>query len=123
MMRYAVIAVGAVLLMGGRHASSPHFALTLEHSAQGWKANCDTGCAWREVSMSCGGCEVRLSSLGIDRAGTPEISRGGFAFTLSDSAGGWQAKDVRGTRWATLSYACPQAVCRARIDETGVRGN
>lgn len=129
MSRYAIMATAALALLAGFRANSPrtsptgeHFALILEHSAQGWKATCDTGCVWREVSMSCGGCDVRLSSSGIGRAGAPEVALRGFAFTLSDSASGWQAKAARGVRWATLSFSCPQAVCRAEIDETGVRG-
>ncbi len=122
MTRYHVLALVtafAVSACGAPH----HFSLVLEHSATGWSANCEVGCAWKAVSMQCGGCEVRLTSVGIVRASVPDDKRGSFAFTLADSSNGWSAKAVRGSRWLTLGFGCPQAVCRARIDEAGVSGS
>ena len=98
-----------------------HFSLVLEHSAQGWKASCDVGCRWRELTMSCGGCEVRLTSVGVGPVGSSKVEEGTFAFTLTDAGSGWQAKSVRGAYWLALSWGCPETTCRARIDEAGVR--
>jgi hypothetical protein len=98
-----------------------HFSLVLEHSAQGWRATCDVGCRWREVTMSCGGCEVRLTSIGVGPASSFEPEDATFAFTLSDAGSGWEAKSGRGVYWLGLSHSCPQTTCRARMDEAGVR--
>ena len=126
MSRYFAIAVASVLCMAGTNRSAApapgHFSLLLEHSAQAWKASCDVGCRWREVTLSCAGCEVRLTSIGIGPASSTEDKPVTFAFTLADSGSGWQAKALRGAKWITLGFQCPQATCRARIDEVGVRG-
>jgi hypothetical protein len=98
-----------------------HFSLVLEHSAQGWRANCDVGCRWRELTMSCGGCEVRLTSIGVGPASSFDPQDATFAFTLSDAGSGWEAKSGRGVYWLALSSSCGQTTCRARLDETGVR--
>lgn len=100
-----------------------HFSLILEHSSQGWRASCETGCRWREVTLDCAGCEVLLTSVGIGPANDPAQDLGTFAFTLADSSSGWSAKAVRGSHWLTLGFGCPQAVCRTRIDEAGVSGS
>jgi len=130
MSRYLMLTLASALSLAGWTARptpaaarvANHFSLVLEHSAQGWRARCDTGCRWAEVSFSCGGCEVRLTSLGMTAVSTPEEVPGTFAFTLTDSGSGWAAKSLRGAGWITLSYWCPQVACRARIDETGVLG-
>jgi len=98
-----------------------HFSIVLEHSAQGWRASCEAGCRWREVTMSCGGCEVRLTSIGVGPASSFDPKEATFAFTLTDSGSGWEAKAPRGTYWLALSSGCAQTTCRARVDETGVR--
>ena len=103
--------------------ASNHFSLVLEHSARGWRASCDVGCRWRELTMSCGGCEVRLTSVGVAPASSAEEEEGTFAFTLTDAGSGWRAKSVRGAYWLALSWGCPETTCRARIDEEGVREN
>jgi hypothetical protein len=100
--------------------SSDHFAIVLEHSAKGLAAHCETGCQWVDVSMSCGGCEVKLDASGIGPA-YPAISTAtGFAFVLSPAAKGWKARAIQGTRWKSLSWSCDAATCRVRLDETGV---
>jgi hypothetical protein len=125
--RYVAMAfVSALCIAGCNRPAAPaadHFSLVLEHSAQGWKASCEVGCRWREITMSCAGCEVRLTSVGIGPASSAEDEPGTFAFTLADSGSGWAARSLRGAKWITLSWGCPQATCRARIDEVGVRGS
>jgi hypothetical protein len=104
-------------------ATSPsrHFALVLEHSAGGWSAHCDMGCRWTDVTMSCSDCAVQLDATGIGLVGAAEHTTDGFAFVLSGKGAGWEAQGVTGVSWQTLSWDCGAAVCRARIDETGVR--
>ena len=97
-----------------------HFAIVLEHSAQGLAAHCEVGCQWIDVSMSCGGCDVRLDVSGIERAREATPRPTGFAFVLSPEGSGWKARAIQGTRWTTLGWSCGSAVCRARLDETGV---
>jgi hypothetical protein len=98
-----------------------HFSLVLEHSAQGWRASCEVGCRWRELTMSCGGCEVRITSVGVGPASSSEAEEATFAFTLTDAGSGWHAKSLRGVHWIALTWGCPETTCRARIDEAGVR--
>ena len=124
-----VILVSALCFVACSTARAPgiapaanHFSLVLEHSVQGWRASCDVGCRWREVTMSCGGCEVRLTSIGVGPASSSEVEEGTFAFTLTDAGSGWQAKSIRGANWLALGWGCGETTCRARIDEAGVRG-
>jgi hypothetical protein len=105
-------------------ASAPvptgHFAVILEHSATGWAAHCEAGCQWTDVSMSCAGCDVRLDASGIARAYPAAPAATGFAFVLSNTGRGWTARGIQGVRWQSLSWSCGAAVCRARVDESGV---
>src|SRR4051812_24673140 len=104
-------------------AGADHFALVLERSAKGWKAHCDTGCLWREVSMTCDSCDVQLDASGIALAKIGTRSASGFVFVLSRAGrGGWTARGVRGVNWRKLSWSCPRESCQARVDEAGVRG-
>jgi hypothetical protein len=96
-----------------------HFSIVVEHSASGWRAHCETGCHWVDVSMSCGGCDVRLDATGIRPAYPASSAVPGFAFVLSTDGTGWRARAIDGTRWKTLSWNCGAAMCRGRIDETG----
>lgn len=102
-------------------ASDNHFSIVVDHSARGWRAHCETGCQWVDVTMFCGGCEVRLDATGIRPAHPASSAVTGFAFVLSTDGSGWKARAIDGTRWMTLSWNCEAAVCPARIDETGVR--
>jgi hypothetical protein len=97
-----------------------HFAIVVEHSARGWKAHCEAGCQWADVSMSCGACEVRLDATGIQPAYPASSARTGFAFVLSTDGTGSKARAIDGARWITLSWSCGATLCPARIDETGV---
>jgi len=100
--------------------SNGHFAIVLEHSAKGWAAHCETGCHWVDVSMSCGGCDVQLDASGIAPAYPATSVATGFAFVLSTAGSGWKARAIQGVRWKSLSWSCDAAVCRGRLDETGV---
>ena len=98
-----------------------HFSIVVEHSAGGWRAHCETGCHWVDVSMFCGGCDVRLDATGIRPAYPASSAVPGFAFVLSTDGTGWKARAIDGARWKTLSWNCGAVMCRGRIDETGVR--
>jgi hypothetical protein len=98
-----------------------HFAVVLEHSPKGLAAHCEAGCHWVDVTMSCGGCDVRLDATGIGPAYPATSEPSTFAFVLSPSVSGWKARAIEGARWKTLSWDCGTPVCRVRVDETGVR--
>jgi hypothetical protein len=133
-MRLACIVTGlALAIIAGCHrapapgpaagSSSPHFALVLERTATGdWAAHCEVGCAWTDVSMSCGGCQVQLDASGIGPAGPPARTRKPFAFVVRATSAGWEAEGISGVRWRRLSWGCRGSPCRARIDEGGVAG-
>lgn len=109
-------------LAGAAPARADHFALVLERSAKGWKAHCDTGCLWSDVSMTCDGCDVQLDASGITLARSGTRSASGFVFVLSSAGrGGWTARGVRGVNWRSLSWSCSRESCQARVDEAGVR--
>ena len=129
-MNIRVIALALVgVLAGGCHRQAPatvaaiplsHFSLVLEHSASGWAASCEAGCRWKEVTMTCGGCTVRLDVSGIFRLHAPREEVNGFEFTVSRTSEGLAAQAIAGARWKSLTWKCDQGTCRARIDETGV---
>jgi hypothetical protein len=118
----------AVALAAGCHrapavgtAPVHHFAIVLERSATGWSARCETGCAWTEVTETCEGCDIRVDATGISRGYPARPGTEGFEFVVSGERQGWSARAVRGVTWVTLSWTCPTATCRARVDETGIR--
>ena len=132
MYRTGILALGAISLTAACHrpASVPtnavpraHFAIVLERSNAGWSAHCDDGCRWTDLTMSCSGCQVRLTAIGIGPANLPEEGPDGFAFTLKEAGTGWEAVAIRGVRWRSLTWGCGAPVCRARIDEAGVSGS
>lgn len=64
------------------HQASSTFAFVVEFSNTGLEARCEKGCAWRELTYSCGSgetpCRVRIDEhgvIGVARAGTtpPEV--------------------------------------------------
>jgi hypothetical protein len=102
-----------------------HFAITLDQSATGWSAHCDTGCFWSDIAMKCEGCDVRIDASGIASADVADRAQEGFAFVLTRQRGGgrgWSARGLRGVHWLKLSWGCTADVCRSHIDETGVSG-
>ena len=100
-------------------AQTGHFTVILERSATGWAAHCEVGCQWTDVTMSCDGCDVQLDASGIARAFLAPAPKG-FAFVVSNARDGWTARGIQGVRWQKLSWSCGAAVCRGRLDETGV---
>ena len=128
MRMHAITAVVAIVLVAACHrapavAPAPvtHFAIVLEHSPTGWTAQCETGCAWTEVTETCTGCDIRLDATGISRGYPARAGTEGFEFVVSPERTGWTARAVRGTSWVSLSWTCTVSSCRARVDETGVR--
>ena len=125
---HAMALVGAVLTAAcHRPMPSPvsavpenHFSMILEHSSSGWAARCEAGCRWKEVTMDCGGCTVRLDVAGISEVRAAHDKANGFEFTVSRTSEGLAAEAVAGARWKTFTWDCEQGTCRARIDETGV---
>lgn len=95
-----------------------HFSVLLEHSRSGWAAHCESGCSWKDVTLQCTNCKVRVDADGIGSNDVAKSSRG-FAFVLDDSKG-LSAHGVKGVRWQDLSWGCAGAVCRVRINEEGV---
>ena len=95
-----------------------HFSLWLEHSPAGWAAHCDSGCSWKDVTLQCAHCKVRIDADGI---GSDAVARPphGFAFVVDDH-NGLAAHGVQGVRWLDLSWGCATTVCRARFSQEGV---
>lgn len=96
-----------------------HFAVVVEHDASGWKAHCETGCEWTDVSIQCAGCDVRIDAKGITHSSAPARTTP-FAFELSKAEPGWKVRSLRGARWEGLTWGCASAMCRMRVDENGL---
>jgi hypothetical protein len=97
------------------------FSVVIEHSSAGWQVQCESGCEWMKVSMSCAGCSVQLDATGIVRAVRARAAPIGFAFVLiDDGVGKWTARGIQGTAWKKLTWTCNNALCRARLDTEGV---
>ena len=126
--RVAFVMIGIALSAGCHRPASTaavsvpesHFSLVLEHSSSGWAARCEAGCHWKEVTMECGGCTVRLDVAGISQLKAAHNNSGGFEFTISRTSKGLVAEAIAGARWKSLTWNCTEGTCRARIDETGV---
>jgi len=127
--RSAAFALIGLALVAGCHRPAStaaiavpesHFSLVLEHSSSGWAARCETGCRWKEVTMTCGGCTVRLDVAGISELRAMHTKADGFEFTVSRTSDGLKADAITGARWKSLAWNCEEGTCRARIDETGV---
>lgn len=125
---FTKIAVGCLLLVGCQRqtvVATPlapnHFAVVLERNATGWRAHCDTGCSWTDVSLTCAECDIRLDASGIARAYPAGAApTPGFEFVVEAAATGWSARGVRGVEWQALTWTCQALGCRGRIDEAGV---
>jgi len=101
-----------------RSGPEQHFSLSVEHSPAGWAAHCESGCSWKDVTIQCTNCRVRVDADGMYNGNVPMTSRG-FAFVLDDN-NGLSAHGVQGVRWQDLSWGCATAVCRCRLNEEGV---
>ena len=101
-----------------------HFSVKVTHSGEGWTAHCATGCAWKDVTFTCGNCEVQLDETGISLASRAEAQAKGFAFVLSASPTGWNALGVRGVKWVRTTVVCVNpSSCTGVLNESGVRMN
>ncbi len=132
-MRIHALAIGvAALLFGASCQRAPSvattrtiplnpFSVVVEHSTTGWRAHCESGCEWMDVSMSCAGCSVQIDATGIVRASAVKAAPVGFAFVLvDDGVGKWTARGIQGVSWKSVSWGCNNALCRGRLDEDGV---
>lgn len=97
------------------------FRMIVEQTAKGWRLQCDSGCAWTELSVGCNnGCGVRIDASGLSRDLKAPVIPGSFAFTLERAPAGWRASSLAGTSWLNLSWQCRPAGCPARLDASGV---
>jgi hypothetical protein len=127
-----VFLAGLTLVMGcasvlggqGREQSVASFSMILESADAGWSARCDSGCHWREVTLSCEGqCSAIVDAYGV---GSPLARRSEdtpFAFRIEHMPNGVRAHSLGGTAWMTLSWTCVSSPCRARINENGMAEN
>ena len=128
---FALVSLGIVVSMGCHRVSQApksaevdngNFALVLERSSSGWAARCEFGCRWKEVKMTCENCSVRLDVAGISAPDIVHEVVTGFAFVVSNTDSGWQARGLSGVTWKELAWGCEGGSCRARIDQAGVGG-
>jgi hypothetical protein len=110
-----------VLLVARPAEPVARFQLTLERTANGWAAQCDTGCAWAELSVSCDNrCRVLIDASGVTAPFSGSQTEAAFGFVVSRTGKGWQAESLAGTAWTKVGWGCLTGRCRARIDEVGV---
>ena len=117
----------AILSLGVLMAATPaervaHFRVILERHGSGWLAQCDSGCAWTKLSITCNNnCRVLIDAAGAIAQPQQARTDATFGFVLSGSGRGWEAKSLAGTAWTKVGWQCPWSPCRVRIDESGVR--
>ena len=118
----AVTLLAVPLLLASR-PSQPveRFQLSLERTAKGWVAQCDTGCDWTELSVACAGdCRVLIDAAGVIANAGNRQTDAAFGFVISRAEKGWQAESVVGTAWSRVGWGCLSGRCRVRINESGV---
>lgn len=97
------------------------FELTLQRTANGWKAQCDTGCAWKELSVACADdCRVFIDATGVTTSVRDPKTESAFGFVVSRAEKGWQAESVVGTAWVKVGWHCLTGRCHVKIDDSGV---
>ena len=97
------------------------FSIVLETTPNGWAAHCDSGCRWREASFACPGpCGAIIDANGLVTTISPRPEPTPFSFRVEHLGNGARAESRNGTLWKTLSWDCPTAPCRVRVDGAGV---
>jgi hypothetical protein len=125
-MKRVLASVALLTAVGSLAAAAPQpsvapFRLTLERSATGWQAQCDAGCHWTTLAVTCpGDCRVLIDASGVAVNPTGEKTSSAFGFVVSRSQNGWRATSITGTAWSSVEWHCGPPTCGARIDEAGV---
>ncbi len=125
-MKRTVAGVALLTAVGSLAAAAPQpsvapFRITLERSATGWQAQCDTGCSWTTLAVTCpGDCRVLIDASGVAVNPKGDKTSSAFGFVVSRSQNGWHAASITGTAWTSLGWSCGAPACGARIDEAGV---
>lgn len=100
-----------------------HFQLTVTPTAEGFRFDCTSGCAWQSTSIVRG----FLGSVVVDNTGVQVGLRvapaadATFAFEFSRTSRQWELHSLSGTAWTKLAWNCSDSGCpTAKVDVTGV---
>ncbi|MEO5798916.1 MAG: hypothetical protein ABIZ70_09140 [Gemmatimonadales bacterium] len=113
--------VGVVALVAARPARPINrFSVTLERTSRGWKAQCDSGCSWTELSVSCPeNCRTQIDADGVAGSVKEGKTESAFGMVISRTAKGWQAEGIVGTDWKKVRWTCAIS-CKVKLDGSGV---
>lgn len=126
----ALILAAALALVGPLPASetpvpanAAHFEMVLTPTANGYAADCLTGCRWQSLSFECDNdCVAVIDANGVSLPATEKQGEAEFAFRFHRLPNGWQMESLGGTGWQTLGWGCGTGSCAARVTERGVSG-
>jgi len=117
-----VLPVCALLIGAREEQTAAAFDMMLTRTSSGWSATCDTGCSWRELTVTCAdGCRLRIDAAGVTMNVRSSEAVDGFGFIVGPGKDRtWEAQSLGGTSWKTIGWRCMTDRCRARIDDSGV---
>ena len=97
------------------------FSIVLTTTANGWEAQCDSGCRWTALSFACAtACPAIVDANGVFTLETPGRQESPFSIVLHHSSSGVNATSRGGTAWTSLTWGCGRLPCRARVNRLGV---
>lgn len=113
---------GLLAALGSAQVANEGFSVVLERTGSKWSIECAEGCPFTRagVTVENPAMPLRLDSLGIRTAASPQPGVVRFGFTLTPRGNGWAAVASSGTLWTELSIDCPFSPCRATVTERGV---
>ena len=99
------------------------FSLVVQRIPNGWAAQCDSGCRWKDVSFACArDCAAIVDANGLVTVLTPRTEPTAFSIRLEPTANGVAAESRAGTSWKTLTWECVSSSCPIRLDANGMAG-
>lgn len=123
-----LLSVSSLFLTGftlnERRSELPEFVILVQHTNDGLKLICETGCAWNELTFTINGRHRQA----IDQNGMTSLSRGktssgdttgGFIFTIEKTDNGFKCQGVKGTAWVKLSSECSIPGCKQYVGHRG----
>ena len=121
-LRLAASVCSLGVLIGARpQAPIARFQVVLERAGNGWRAHCDSGCTWIDLSIGCAtDCHAFVDANGVAVDVAIPETKASFGFVIGRADDGWQAESVVGTSWTRVEWGCGRISCRARLDQDGV---
>ena len=119
-----LLLVGTASSVNGQTRANelPAFVIVLEQTKDGWAAECERGCSWTQVAITCvGNCTPVIDQHGIYRSERTERESSPFAFTVHAAERGVSVMKLHGTAWVKAGASCERPGCQVQITELGIQ--